>query len=89
MRKRGRGGTDFSAEIEAHIRIEADCYRAQGMSEEEAVQAARRAFGNVDQAAGAVLRIPALAVVGFTAPGPAARGAAVGTRRRDGRQSPC
>ena len=46
MRKRGRGGTDFSAEIEAHIRIEADCYRAQGMSEEEAVQAARRAFGN-------------------------------------------
>ena len=41
-----RGSSDFSAEIEAHIRIEADRYRAQGMSEEQAVQAARRAFGN-------------------------------------------
>ncbi len=38
---------DFSAEIEAHIRIEADRYRERGMSEEEALAAARRAFGNV------------------------------------------
>jgi len=42
-----RGSADFSREIEAHIRIEADRYRAQGMSDEEAVATARRAFGNV------------------------------------------
>ena len=42
-----RKETDFSAEIEAHIRIEADRYRAQGMSEREALAAARRKFGNV------------------------------------------
>ena len=38
---------DFSAEIEAHIRLEADRYRAAGMSEREALAAARRKFGNV------------------------------------------
>jgi putative ABC transport system permease protein len=47
MRKQMRGSTDFSAEIEAHIRIEADRYRAQGLTEEEALAKARRAFGNV------------------------------------------
>lgn len=47
MRKQKRGSSDFSAEVEAHIRIEADRYRAQGMSEEQALATARRAFGNV------------------------------------------
>lgn len=45
--KRKRSGADFSAEVEAHLRLEADRYRAQGMSEEEALAAARRAFGNL------------------------------------------
>ncbi len=47
MRKQKRGNADFSAEVEAHIRLEADRYRSQGMSEKEALAAARRAFGNV------------------------------------------
>src|SRR5579872_3209959 len=38
---------DFTDEIAAHIRLEADRYRERGMSEEEALAAARRAFGNV------------------------------------------
>jgi putative ABC transport system permease protein len=44
---RKRKSTDLSAEIEAHIRLEADRCRAAGMSEEEALAAARRSFGNV------------------------------------------
>src|ERR1700691_832539 len=38
---------DFSAEIEAHIRLEADRLRERGMTEEQAIAAARRSFGNV------------------------------------------
>ena len=38
---------DFSAEIEAHVRLEADRLREQGLSEEDARHAAVRAFGNV------------------------------------------
>ena len=38
---------DFSAEIDAHIRLEADRLRERGMSEDEAITAARRSFGNV------------------------------------------
>src|SRR6516165_164653 len=38
---------DFNSEIEGHIRLEADRYRERGMSEEDALAAARRAFGNV------------------------------------------
>ena len=47
IRKPMRGSADFSAEVEAHIRIEAERNRERGMSEEEALAAARRAFGNV------------------------------------------
>jgi predicted permease len=47
-RKRQVG--DFSSEIEAHIELEAECLREQGLSEEEARAGARRAFGNVLQA---------------------------------------
>jgi predicted permease len=38
---------DFSAEIDAHIRLEADRLRERGMTEEQAVAAARRSFGNL------------------------------------------
>jgi putative ABC transport system permease protein len=44
---RRRKGNDFSSEIEAHIRLEADRYRDRGMSEDEALATARRAFGNM------------------------------------------
>ena len=37
---------DFNAEIQAHIELEAERLRQQGMSEHEALAAARRAFGN-------------------------------------------
>jgi hypothetical protein len=42
-----RKNEDFASEIETHIRLEADRNRESGMSEEEALTAARRAFGNV------------------------------------------
>ena len=42
-----RTPNDFNSEIEAHIRLEADRYLDRGMSEEDALAAARRAFGNV------------------------------------------
>ncbi len=38
---------DFSSEIEAHIQLEIERLREQGLSEEEARAAARRTFGNV------------------------------------------
>ncbi len=50
MRWRRRGQRDFNAEIEAHLAIEAERLREDGLSEEAARLAARRAFGNVTQA---------------------------------------
>jgi putative ABC transport system permease protein len=47
MLRRKRPQSDFEAEIEAHLQLEADRLRAEGLSEEEAPLAARRAFGNV------------------------------------------
>lgn len=47
-RKRPPG--DFNAEVEAHLEIEAQRLREDGLSEKEARDAARRAFGNVLQA---------------------------------------
>ena len=41
---------DFSSEIDAHLRLEIERLREQGLSDEEARAAARRAFGNVMQA---------------------------------------
>jgi macrolide transport system ATP-binding/permease protein len=41
---------DFTAEIEAHIQLEIERLREQGLSEEDARAAARRTFGNVTQA---------------------------------------
>ena len=50
MFRRRRKANDFSAEIEAHIQLETERLREQGLSENEARAAARRAFGNVTQA---------------------------------------
>jgi predicted permease len=50
MFRRKRKANDFSAEIEAHIQIETERLREQGLSENEARTAARRAFGNVTRA---------------------------------------
>jgi putative ABC transport system permease protein len=44
---RKRKPSDFKAEVEAHLKLEADRLKEQGLSEEEARMAARRAFGNV------------------------------------------
>src|SRR5260370_6297100 len=44
---RKRKTSDFSAEIEAHLQLESERLQEQGLSEEEARAAARRAFGNV------------------------------------------
>lgn len=50
MFRRNRKTSDFSAEIEAHIKLESERLQEQGLSEREAQAAARRAFGNVMQA---------------------------------------
>jgi len=47
-RKRKPG--DFTSEIEAHLQLEIERLREQGLSEEEARASARRSFGNVMQA---------------------------------------
>jgi len=47
-RKRKPG--DFTAEIEAHLELETEQLKEQGLSEEEARAAARRAFGNLTRA---------------------------------------
>ncbi|HEY6387203.1 MAG TPA: ABC transporter permease [Candidatus Acidoferrum sp.] len=47
---RKRTGSDFNAEIEAHLGSETERLREQGMSEGDARAAARRAFGNVMKA---------------------------------------
>jgi len=46
FRRRRRKQADFSAEIEAHIALEADRLQSEGLNRSEAVAAARRAFGN-------------------------------------------
>ena len=50
MFRRRRTEDDFSSEIESHIALEAEHLREEGLSEEEAVAAARRAFGNATRA---------------------------------------
>ena len=47
MFKRRRSTQDFSEEIKAHLELEADELKRDGMSEEEARRTARLAFGNV------------------------------------------
>jgi putative ABC transport system permease protein len=48
--RRKRKPGDFDAEIEAHLRLEKDRLREQGLSDEDAGDTARRAFGNVTHA---------------------------------------
>ena len=50
MFRRKRKASDFNAEIQTHLQQESERLREQGLSEEEAHAAARRAFGNVMQA---------------------------------------
>jgi len=47
---RKRKQSDFTAEIEAHLELETEQLKEQGLSEEEARRAARRAFGNLTRA---------------------------------------
>jgi predicted permease len=47
---RKRSADDFRAEVEAHLALEADEWKQQGMSEEQARTQARREFGNVTAA---------------------------------------
>jgi predicted permease len=47
---RKRKQSDFAAEIEAHLELEAERLKERGLSEEEARAAARRVFGNVTRA---------------------------------------
>lgn len=47
---RKRPPDDFATEIEAHLQLEADRLRAEGLSADEARAAAHRAFGNVTRA---------------------------------------
>jgi hypothetical protein len=47
--RRKRKSSDFKTEIKAHLGLEAERLREQGLSEEDARAAAHRAFGNVTQ----------------------------------------
>jgi predicted permease len=47
MWRRTRKASDFGAEIEAHIELETERLKEQGLSEEDARTEARRRFGNV------------------------------------------
>ena len=47
MFRRKRKASDFSSEIEAHLQLESELLREQGLTEEEARATARRSFGNV------------------------------------------
>ena len=47
MFRRRRKHGDFSAEVEAHLQLEADRLEERGVNRKEAEAAARRAFGNV------------------------------------------
>lgn len=47
FRRRKRPAADFNEEVRAHLQLEADELKSDGLSEAEAHAAARRAFGNV------------------------------------------
>jgi hypothetical protein len=50
MFKRRRSADDFAEEIKAHLRLEADEPKWEGLTEEEARRRARVEFGNVHAA---------------------------------------
>ena len=47
MFRRKRSAEDFRAEIEAHLELETDELKSEGLNEDEARWKARREFGNV------------------------------------------
>lgn len=47
--RRKRSERDFTSELEAHLALEADRFRAQSLSEQKALQMARHSFGSVSQ----------------------------------------
>ena len=47
MFRRKRSAKDFQAEIEAHLALEADDLKSEGLGADEARWKARREFGNV------------------------------------------
>src|SRR5579864_1215129 len=47
MFRRKRKASDFGAEIEAHLELEVERLREEGLSEAEARVTARRSFGNI------------------------------------------
>jgi len=47
MFKRKRSAQDFAEEIKTHLELEADELKSEGLSEDDALWQARRAFGNV------------------------------------------
>ena len=49
FRRRKRSQGDFAEELQAHLALEADRLRGAGMSEEEALAAARRNLGNISR----------------------------------------
>ena len=52
---RKRSTDDFAEEIKAHLELEADELKREGLSEDEARRTARREFGNVRAGAGTIL----------------------------------
>ncbi len=50
MFRRKRSAKDFAAEVEAHLALEADELKSEGVSDDEAHRRARCAFGSVDAA---------------------------------------
>jgi putative ABC transport system permease protein len=50
MFRRQRKATDFNAEIEAHLQLEAERLRSEGLPEQDASATAHRTFGNVAHA---------------------------------------
>ena len=50
MFRRKRKPSDFNAEIEAHLQLEAERLRSEGLPEQDASATAHRAFGNVTHA---------------------------------------
>ena len=45
--RRRRAPSDFTEELQAHLQLEVDRLRAEGLSEEDAYRQARRALGNL------------------------------------------
>ena len=54
MFRRRRRANDFAEEIQAHLELEADELKDEGLNEEEAHRRAKIAFGNVASGAGTV-----------------------------------